>query len=150
MLYNIFPSIQTIHSSFFETSNRIITIVSGYYTPNQIAQILQTSLNANNPKTYNYTVSYSSITSKCTVSCATSFSIPDSSLGQVMGYTLATSSGTSLIADSITTLNDPSYMYLDLSCFASTSYTSSDIRTSFLLVTIQMKHIMNCPICVCI
>jgi hypothetical protein len=108
-------------------------MTSGYYTPNQLAQALQTLLTANSPNTYTYTVTYSSITSKFTISCTNNFIVQVSTLGRVMGYTVATSSGTSQTADSITTLNDPSYMYLDLSCFASTSYTSSDIRTSFFI-----------------
>ena len=134
VIYNISSEYSNNSFIFYETStNTTITMTSGYYTPNQLALALKTLLNANSPNFYTYDVVYSSITSKFTISCTNNFIVKVSSLGNVMGYTVQTSSTTSQISDSITTLNDPSYMYLDLSCFASSSYTSSDIRTSFII-----------------
>jgi hypothetical protein len=134
VIYNISSEYSNNSFIFYETStNTTITMTSGYYTPNQLSLALKTLLNANSPNSYTYDVVYSSITSKFTISCTNNFIVKVSSLGNVMGYTVQTSSTTSQISDSITTLNDPSYMYLDLSCFASSSYTSSDIRTSFII-----------------
>ena len=134
VIYNISSEYSNNSFIFYETStNTTITMTSGYYTPNQLALALKTLLNVNSPNFYTYDVVYSSITSKFTISCTNNFIVKVSSLGNVMGYTVQTSSTTSQISDSITTLNDPSYMYLDLSCFSSSSYTSSDIRTSFII-----------------
>ena len=134
VLYNISSEYSNNTFVFYETANTTVTITSGYYTPNQLASSLQTLLNANSQHYYTYTVTYSSVTSMFTISCTNSFIVQVSSLGRVLGFTAATSSATSQVSDSVTTINDPLYMYLDLSCFSSSSsYTSSDIRTTFIL-----------------
>jgi hypothetical protein len=132
-IYNISSEYQNNVFTYTESSNITFLISDGFYTPQQLAQHLQNGLNATSTNSYNYSVLYSDINYKFSINCSSSFSLPVSALGQVLGFTLATGTGTTQLSDSITLLNDPQYMLLDISFVGATMTTTASQKTSFIL-----------------
>lgn len=136
-IYNVSTEYSNSTFLFNEFGTLItFTINNGYYTPDQLAIHIQNGLNATTIISSIYSVSYSSTTYKYTITSTGNFSLPISPLGSFIGFTTAMSTAfvsLSLTGNSVQILTDPSYLYIDISCFGQSLYSSSSQRTTFIV-----------------
>lgn len=119
---NVSGAIDNNHIFYFSENNGVTTLnatlTAGYYNATTIATALKTSLEAVSTNAYTYTVSYSTLTQKFTISATGNFKIMYPTwlcVNWILGFNLASSNGTSHIANSMPYLDYYQYFYLRLS-----------------------------------
>ena len=133
-----------IYNISFEYSNNVfkytelsddysLTIPDGFYSPQQLASVLKALLCYNSPNQWTYDVSYSQTSFRFSISCTSLFSLPMSSLGRYMGFVSDNIEGNELIAEALSKIDDPNYLFLDISFLPQNLMASNTIRTSFIL-----------------
>lgn len=81
-----------------------LTISSGNYPISTLLSTIQTAANASGTLSQTYTLTYSGVTGKVTISCTGNFSITTTSLSSKLGYKVSTGLNTSHVGDSLADL----------------------------------------------
>jgi hypothetical protein len=133
IIYNISSEYNNNLFEFTELGTDIqFQITSGYYTPSQLCTHMTTALNSETLNAYIYSVTYSSVTYKFTISATSNFDLPVSTLGDYMGFASALSGASSYTSD-ISNITDPNYLYLSLQFIPQTGVSSSNIYYNFVI-----------------
>ena len=141
-IYNV--SSESINNMFSFTeiapdgsvTHHSITLDDGHYTSANLAIELENKLNS--VATYIYSVEYSEITYKYTISSTGNFTININGLARFMGFNSPTVSNNTQTADGVAKFDDQSFYYMDLSCFSKPVVSTMDVRTTFILPNIEM------------
>jgi len=133
--YNISNEYQNTQFTYQEGNGQFISfnLTEGFYSPEQLASSVQFALNSTSISHLSYTVTYSHITSKYTIQSSNNFTIFQSSLGSTMGFTITTTSNTIQTSDSISNVDDPQYLLLDIQYFPQAISTSSNMYGTFII-----------------
>lgn len=119
---NVSGAVDNNHIFYFSENNGTTTLqaplATGYYTSTTIATALKTALDTATANAYVYTVSYTALTQKFTITSTGNFKVMYPSwlsVNWMLGFNQASSNGTSNTANTLPYLDYYQYLYLRLS-----------------------------------
>jgi len=131
---NIFSFNETMSDG--STLHHSITLNDGHYSSAILATELESKVNA--VSTYIYSIEYSEITYKYTMTATGHFNINLNGLSRFMGFNNPTTANNVHTSDGVAKFDDQTFYYMDLSCLAKPIISTADIRTTYVLPNVVM------------